>query len=94
MDRTMYSLWTLKPVSDMSKIKFKCLVGFLLECFLIHNGPLSVRNGLWHVIKNGRMWIGNNVEVSSCGHLLLELLWKETAVVIYCWNYLGRKQLW
>jgi hypothetical protein len=33
------------------------------------------------------------VEGSSCGHLLLELLWKEAAVIIYFWNYCGKKQV-
>jgi hypothetical protein len=34
------------------------------------------------------------VEENSCGHLLLDLLWKETSLVVYCWNYRGRKQPW
>jgi hypothetical protein len=36
---------------------------------------------------------GITVERSICGYLLLALLWKEAAVVIYCWNYCGRKLL-
>jgi len=34
------------------------------------------------------------VERSSCGQLLLQLLWKEAAVISYCWNYCVKKQLW
>jgi len=66
----------------------------MLECFLMLNGPVSVRNGLWHIIENGRMWIGITEEGSGYGHLLLELLWKEAALIIYCWNYCRKKHLW
>jgi hypothetical protein len=37
---------------------------------------------------------GITVKGRSCDHLLAELLWKERAVVIYCWNYCGKKELW
>jgi hypothetical protein len=33
------------------------------------------------------------VERSSCGLVYVELLYKEAAFVICCWNYCGKKQL-
>ena len=34
------------------------------------------------------------MEGRSCDRFLLELLWKDAAMLIYLWNYSGKKQLW
>ena len=47
----------------------------------------------WNYCRKKQLWsctAGITVERSSFGHVLLELLWKEAAMVIYCWNTVER----